>query len=40
MSSWDRCAVALGSYHYIPYAVLAVVYLGLELMPSKKTKKV
>ena len=40
MSSWERCAVALGSYHYVPYYVLGALYVALEMMPATKGKKV
>ena len=39
MSSWERCAVALGSYYYVPYFILAALYVALELMPAPKKKE-
>ena len=40
MSSWERCAVALGSYHFVPHIVLVAAYVLLEALPSRKAKKV
>ena len=39
MSSWERCATALGSYHYVPYGVFVAAYVVLELLPSPKNTK-